>query len=115
MAELDKLATDLFERYHSGLMQSLHMNDPNFIQILYKYKLLNDDMKDVLHSMTTVSEKASFFLEHALRPGLNYKRFQKLLSAMKQSSHDKVIDMAYELQLQLIFLRNSNSGNVQST
>ena len=115
MTELNQLATRLFVRYYSGLLRSLHMNDQNFIQTLYKYKLLNDDIKEILHSMATTSDKASFFLEHVIRPGLNYEKFQKLLSAMKESSHDKVIDLAYELQLQLIFLQKSNAENVQST
>ena len=115
MTELNQLATRLFVRYYSGFLQSLHMNDQNFIQTLYKHKLLNDDIKDILHSMTKALDKASFFLEHAIRPRLNYEKFQKLLCAMKESSHDKVIDLAYELQLQLIFLQNSNAGDVQST
>ena len=115
MAELDKLATDLFERYHSGLLQSLHMNDPNFIQTLYKHKLLDHDIEDELHSMTKTLDKASFFLDHAIRPGLNYEKFQKLISAMKKSSHDNVVDLAYEVQLQFIFLQNSDARKVQST
>ena len=115
MAELDKLATDLFKRYYSGLLQSLHMTDTNFIQTLYKHKLLDHDMKDDLHSMTKTLDKASYFLEHAITPGLNYEKFKKLISAMKESSHDNVVDLAYEVQLQFIFLRNSDARNVQST
>ena len=114
MADLNKLATDLFECYHSGLLRSLYMNDPIFIQTLYEHKLLDDDIEDKLHSMTTVLDKSSFFLEHAIRPGLNYEKFQKLLWIMKRSGHDNVIDFAYQLQLQLILLRNNNTGNVQS-
>ena len=115
MAELDQLAICLFERYNTGLMQSLCMNDPNFMQTLYKHELLDDEVYHKLQSMTTVLDKSSFFLEHAIAPGLNYEKLQKLLSAMRESSHDSIIDLAYELQLQLIFLQKSNAGNVQST
>ena len=115
MIELDQLATHLFELYHSDLLQCLCMNDLNFTQALYKHELFNYEVYYKLHSMTTVSDKASFFLEHAIRPGLNYEKFRKLLSAMKESSQDNVIDLAYQLQLQLIFLRNCDAGNVQGT
>ena len=113
MTKLDQLATHLFESYYSDLLRFLYMNDDNFILTLQKHELLNDDVQDALHSMSTTSEKASYFLENVMKPGINYEKFQKLLSAMK-SSHDNVIDFAYRLQLQLIFLRNNNTSNVQS-
>ena len=113
MSELDQLAAHLFYRYEPALLQSLHMNDLTFTQALFKYKLCNEEMKHTLHSMTTLSDKASFFLEHAMKPGINSKRFRNLLLAMKESSHDNVVDLAYEVQLHLVLLQG-NAVSIQS-
>ena len=115
MTELDQLVTCFFESYYSDLVRFLYMDDANFILTLQKHELLNDDIQDALHSMSKTLEKASYFLENVMKPEINYEKFQKLLSAMKKSSHDNVIDFAYRLQLQLILLRNNITGNVQST
>ena len=114
MTELDQLATHLFECYYSDLLRFLYMNDVNFILALHKHELLNGDVQNALLSVSTTSEKASYFLENVMKPGINYEKFRKLLSAMKNSIHNNVIDLAYQLQLQLILLQNNNTEKVKS-
>ena len=113
MDKLDQLVAHLFQYYYQALVHILPMDDPNFIQVLLEHGLLNDGVKHEIYSMITVSDKASIFLEHLKRPGINYIKFKKLLLAMKETSYDQVVDLAYELQLKHIILRK-NAENVQS-
>ena len=113
MDKLDQLAVDSIQRCQQTLVRFLPMSDPNFMQVLFKHELLNDEVKREIHSKNMIPEKASIFLEFVMGPGTNYIKFKKLLLAMKETSYKDVVDLAYELQLLHIILRK-NVEHVQS-
>ena len=83
-------------------MQVLPMSNPNFIEILCRYELLTKNVKLDLQTMTKSTEKASYFLDCSIKPGLDDKKFLELLNAMKTSDDETVKDLSYELQVKLL-------------
>ena len=107
----EKFVSKVFTSYYSSLMQVLPMSDLNFIETLCRCKLLTENVKLDLQTMTKSTEKASYFLDNSIKPGLDDKKFLKLLTAMKNSDHETVKDLAYELQVKLL-LENLSSKDL---
>ena len=109
--------TQLFEHYHGELIRSLSMNNSEFIAMLCKHELLSEENLKIIQSHTSLSEKVSYFLDQVMRPHLDDKIFQKLLSAMKEYGDGEVEDFVYEFQLALLLnhydiAQDSQSKNV---
>ena len=75
---------DLFDNYYQELIYSLPMNDETFLTELREHCLLSEDINTKMGSMT-ISERASYFLDYVIKPGLhnnNILNFHKLLNIM---------------------------------
>ena len=107
----EKFASKLFTSYYSNLMQVLPMSNANFIETLCRCELLTENLKLDLQTMNKSTERASCFLDDSIKPGLDDKKFLKLLTAMKNSDHEFIKDLAYELQVKLL-LKNLSSKHL---
>ena len=110
----ETFASKLITSNYSSLMQVLPMSDPNFVEILCRCELLTKNVKLDLQTMTKSIEKASYFLDNLLKPGLDDEKiFKLLLTAMKSSDDETVKDLAYDLQVKLL-LKNLSSKHLIS-
>jgi len=69
------------------------MNDPTFLANLYSQGLLSDDMKNKIEDMDTETAKASYFLDHAIKPRLTMTDenvFEKLIALIKDYECEEV-------------------------
>ena len=97
-------ATELFEHYYTVLVYSLPLKDADFIEELVKHDLLPRDLKSSLESLTINSERASYFLDNVIKPGLsvgNSQCFVKLLTVMNSSKYYNVKDLARTIEKEL--------------
>ena len=98
-------ATELFERYYTGLVFSLPIKDADFMDELLTHGLLRADVKSKLESLTVHYERSSYFLDNIIKPGLavgNTRCFVSLLTVMKCNKHDNVKDLAILIEKELI-------------
>ena len=98
-------ATELFEHYHKTLAYLLPINDVTFMDGLLEHDLLSGDLKIKLESLSVHNQRASYFLNNVIKPGLavgNNKSFVSLLSIMKCSKHDNVKELAKEIEHELV-------------
>ena len=94
---IKRSALQLFEHYYQGLMCSLHLNDTNFMEDLSKHNLLPEKIENELKELSKHKERASYFLDHVIKPGLvecDDTNFINLLTVMKNSQCDSVTDLA---------------------
>lgn len=101
----------LFEHYYSALMRTLPMNNL-FISKLCKHDLLPQNIKCTIKCMHRRLDRATYFLDNAIKPELDDQKILKLLAAMKESGYDNVKEFAYELQLHLFL---NDTGSLQTT
>ena len=100
-----KSATELFERYYTGLVFLLPVKDATFMDELLKYDILPENVKFKLESLTVHKQRSSYFLDNVIKPGLavgNTRRFVSLLTVMKCNKHDNVKDLAEEIEKELV-------------
>ena len=98
-------ATELFERYYTGLVFSLPIKDADFMDELLTHGLLRADVKSKLELLTVHYERSSYFLDNVIKPGLavgNSRCFVSLLTVMKCNKHDNVKDLAILIEKELI-------------
>ena len=91
--------TELFEHYHTALVFSLPMQDDKFLDDLCNHGLILEQFKHKLKSLTRCNERASYFLDHKIKPGLasgDNTNFIKLITIMK-NCHDSVKDLAEQI------------------
>ena len=77
-----------FNEYYSEFVKCLPMNNPTFLANLYSQGLLSDDMKNKIEDMDTETAKASYFLDHAIKPRLTLtdeNLFEKLITLIEDS------------------------------
>ena len=99
-----KLATELFEQYYKALIYSLPMKDATFMDELLENDLLTGDLKIKLESFVVHNQRASYFLDYVIKPGVavgNSRCFVNLLTIMKSSKHDNVKELAKEIENEL--------------
>ena len=90
-------ALQVFEHYYQGLMYSLPFNDTDFMEDLSKHDLLPQNIKVKLDELSKIKEKASYFLDFLIKPGLlvgDNTYFITLLAVMKNSQYNSVNDLA---------------------
>jgi len=91
-----KTAKDAFVEYYSSLLEVLPIN--TLVSTLYSKKLLSEDHKKKIDSLSTQREKSSYFLDNVINPGLivGYtKLFEEMLKVM-ESSDDPVANHVIE-------------------
>ena len=82
---------NVFKEFYPKLLEVLPINQ--LILQFYSRTLLSNDHKTKLDNMTTDKEKAEYFLDKVIRPGLQIdytKQFDEMLLIM-QSSDDPVV------------------------
>jgi len=99
-----KSATELFDHYYQALVFLLPMKDANFIDELFKHGLIAEDFKPELEKMIARKERASYFLDCIIKPGLtDNTNFSILISIIKNGNYnDNVKDLAEHIESQYI-------------
>ena len=96
-------ALQMFEHYYQGLMNLLPLNDDGFVEDLSKHDLLPQNIKLKLNNLSERKEKASYFLDVVVKPGLlvsDNKSFTTLLTVMSNSQYDSLKELANLLESQ---------------
>ena len=105
-------AMDVFKRFYSELAKVLPMIINELIVIFYTSNLLPDGHKFHIDVLPTNKEKAEYFLDNVIKPGLeiNYtKRFDKMLEVMMNSDDPAVKYLVDEMQM---FISSSSVSSV---
>ena len=97
--------TDLFEHYYTELVYSLPMRDAKFLDDLCSHDLTSEQFRGELKSLTRCNERASYFLDHKIKPGLatgDITNFLTLFAVMKNCDCDDVKDLAEKIEEECI-------------
>ncbi|XP_065917333.1 NACHT, LRR and PYD domains-containing protein 12-like isoform X3 [Dysidea avara] len=87
----------VFQHFYPRLVEILPMNDVTFLSKLYSVKLLPGNMKDQVQACPTQADKATYFLDHVIKPSVISgvgKSFDSLLAVMENSEYDGVKELA---------------------
>ena len=98
-----KSALELFEHYYQAMIFLLPMKDRKFIKDLIKHNLLTTSFKAKLEEWSINSERASYFLDNVIKPGLvigDKTCFVNLLTVINNCKDDKVKEFAKQLKSQ---------------
>ena len=79
---------DVFKKFYSELTEVLPTIIKNLVTKLYSNKLLSDDHKSNIAALTVEKEKAEYFLDKVIQPGLKIEYtelFDEMLKLMKTS------------------------------
>ena len=91
------MSTKVFQQFYLKLVKTLPMNDVIFMAGLYSRDLLPDDLKEHVESLATSAKKASYFLDHVIKPSITIgdaRRFDNLLNVMEDSEYQGVKELA---------------------
>ena len=94
----------VYEEYIEKLVKCLPMDDTLFITKLSTSKLLPGDTNDQLKALLTQAAKASYFLDHVIKPALDIdgtSSFDDLLSVMEHCGYDHVEKLACKIKSQM--------------
>ena len=111
MAEKPPLRT--YEEYIEKLVKCLPMDDTLFITKLFACKLLPGDTNSQLKALPTQVAKASYFLDHVIKPALEIddtSSFDKLLSVMEHCGYAHVEKLACKIKSETSKGRYIGSG-----
>ena len=101
-AEMSKQTLkQVFQRYYPKLVEMLPMNDATFIAELVPHGLLPGDLKHQLEAQNTSKDKATHFLDNAIKPSIiigDDNTFTKLLSVMVDSDFQGVRNLAKQIK-----------------
>ena len=101
-----RLITELFDHYHQGLIHSLPMKNRVFLSQLKQHDLLPEYVGTTLESLKTSAERASYFLDNAIKPTLSNNHpdnsFAKLLNVTAKSTFEQVAELAEKIKADLI-------------
>ena len=93
-----------YEKYAEKLMGCLPMNDTLFTAKLSNCDLLSKDTSDQLEALPTQVAKASYLLNHVIKPTLDIGAtfiFDNLLSVMEHCGYAHVEKLAYEIKSEI--------------
>ena len=91
------MSTKVFQQFYPKLVKTLPINDVIFMAELYSRDLLPDDLKEHVESLVTSAKKASYFLDHVIKPSITIgdaSRFDDLLNVMEDSEYQDVKELA---------------------
>ena len=89
----------VFTEFYAKLTETLPIKD--LVTELYANNLLTDNHKAEVQSLTTKKEKAQYFLDEVIKPGLNIGytgQFNKMISVMESSDDPVVKFLAKQIQ-----------------
>ena len=105
--------SEVFKKFYVQLVKKLPMNDTLFTAELFANDLLPGDQKERVESLPTKSDKASYFLDHVIKPSVTSddgSSFDKLLNVMEDSDHQGVKELAKLIRTSLRKRSNSDNG-----
>ena len=94
-------AMDVFKKFYSELTKVLPMIINILVTTFYCSKLLSGDHKSRIDSLPTDREKAEYFLNEVIKPGLEIKyteQFDEMLKVMTNSDDPAVKYLVDEMQ-----------------
>ena len=92
---------DVFKKFYSELTKVLPMIINILVTTFYSSKLLSGDHKGRIDSLPTDREKAEYFLDKVIKPGLEIKytkQFDEMLEVMTNSDDPAVNYLVVEMQ-----------------
>ena len=93
------------------------MKDAIFVADLFTNALLPDDVKDRVESCATSAEKASYFLDHVIKPSVTSgvsSNFDKFLKVMEDSKYLTVNELAKQIKRERCKRSNTAIGKLAS-
>ena len=108
----------VYENYIDKLVKCLPMDDTVFTATLTKHKLLPGNTKSQLTAQPTQADKASYFLDHVIKPALDIddtSSFNKLLSIMEQCGYDHVEKLACKIKSEIDKADGNKPGSYMHT
>ena len=95
------MSTKVFQQFYSKLVKTLPMNDAIFTAELYSCGLFPDDVKEHVESLATSAKKASYFLDHVIKPSVTSgvgSSFDELVNVMEDSDYHNVKELARSIK-----------------
>ena len=102
----------VFTEFYAKLTEALPIKDLE--TELYVNKLLTDYHKAQVHSLTTKKEKARYFLDEVIKPGLNIgytEKFNKMMSVLESSDDPMVKFLTKQIQKSLDDLPSTSTSD----
>ena len=96
-----RASKQVFLCYYPKLVEILPMNDATFIAELVPHGLLPGDLRDQLEAQKTSKDKATHFLDNAIKPSIiigDENSFTKLLSVMVGGDFPGVRNLAKRIK-----------------
>ena len=90
-----------YQNHVEKLVKCLPMDDTHFITKLSAQQLLPGDTKDKIKTLSTQADKASYFLDHVIKPALDINDisdFDELLSIMQNCGYKHVEKLAVTIK-----------------
>ena len=97
-------ACGLLNYYYQALIHCLPMKNDMFLSELRQHGLLPETVNTTLKSLASSAERASYFLDTILKPGVSSDGgdcLSKLLSLMKSSALENVAELAKKIMAEL--------------
>jgi len=94
----------MFQYFYAKLVKTLPMEDAVFIAELFSANLLPDDVKGLVESRPSRASKASYFLDHVIKPSVTTgsgRSFDDLIKVMEDSEHDELKELAELIRCRL--------------
>ena len=94
--------SEVLNTFYAKLVAVLPMQDAKFKAALVRYNLLPGNLKALVESKETVSDKAMYFLDNKIKRDVgigDYTSFNKLLYVMKNWEDDTLKKLADEMKL----------------
>ena len=91
----------VYDSYVEKLVKCLPMDDAHFIAKLSTQQLLPGDTESKVKALATQADKASYFLNHVIKPALNIddiSEFNKLLCIMQECGYNHVKNLSCKIQ-----------------
>ena len=104
--------SEVFTEFYDELVAILPMDDSRFVAKLFTHKLLPGNLKQRIEAKQTVEDKATYFLDHAIEPGVsvdNSESFCKLLELMGKSGNITLKTLADKIKTALFSTSGHNS------
>ena len=111
MIEVDG-AKKALTKFYAKIIEVLPIND--LLSDLHANKLLPDNHKAKVESLSTQREKAKYFLDEVIKPGLSVgyiEQFNKMIAVMKSSDDSTVKHLAKQIIMCSLDISPSSSSS----
>ena len=95
---------EVYRHYFGKLIKCLPMDDSLFLAMLSEHELLPGDTEGKVRSLTTQTEKATYFISHVIKPSLEVDSrvyFDKLLLVMTESGYKHVEEISSKIKSEI--------------